>query len=81
MGQTNALLTGRQPEIDDIINSSASFRMNTACELIRCAIRAVVDGFPKKLSLTEHARVAAEVIRTPMEILFNKKDSSHGPRR
>ncbi|CAG9983126.1 unnamed protein product [Clonostachys byssicola] len=71
-----------ETEMDDTLDSNLLFRTKIACEIIRCAIREVVDGDPSptQSSLTEHARVAAEVIRTPMEILLNnKKDDSHGP--
>ncbi|CAH0039325.1 unnamed protein product [Clonostachys rhizophaga] len=71
-----------ETEIDDTLNSSLLFRTKTACEIIRCAIREVVesDSSLTKPSLMERARVAAEVIRTPMDILFNKKGSSHALR-
>uniref|UniRef100_A0A8H7N3R9 Prion-inhibition and propagation HeLo domain-containing protein n=1 Tax=Bionectria ochroleuca TaxID=29856 RepID=A0A8H7N3R9_BIOOC len=71
-----------ETEIDDTLNSSLLFRTKTACEIIRCAIREVVesDSSLTKPKLMERARVAAEVIRTPMDILFNKKGSSHALR-
>ncbi|CAH0050374.1 unnamed protein product, partial [Clonostachys solani] len=73
----------QQAEADDTLNSGLLFRTKTACEIIRCAIHEVVEGDSslKKPSLMERARVAAEIIRTPMEVLFNKKDSSDGLRR